>query len=114
METPLPKGFDVVWLSQVLHGEAPAEAARLVERGAECLEPGGLLAVQEFIIDDDRRGPAQPALFSLNMLVQTPGGQAYTQGEITGMMRRAGLGRIRRLTAQLPPGCGILLGQKEA
>jgi len=112
LTSPLPGGFDAVWLSQVLHGEAPVPAARLVQRGAEALAEGGLLAVQEFIIDDDRRGPAQPALFSLNMLVQTPGGQAYTQAEISDMMSRAGLTDIQRLPVPLPPGCGIVTGRK--
>ncbi len=113
LTTDLPKNFDAAWLSQVLHGETPADAARLVRRGAEALAPGGLLAVQEFILDDDRRGPAQPALFSLNMLVQTPGGQAYSQAEITAMMTGAGLADVRRLAAPLPPGCGILTGIKK-
>ncbi|MDL2260380.1 FAD-dependent oxidoreductase, partial [Deltaproteobacteria bacterium OttesenSCG-928-K17] len=113
LESELPKGFDAVWLSQVLHGEKPADAARLVARGASVLNPGGLLNVQEFILNDDRRGPAQPALFSLNMLVQTPGGQAYTEGEIKAMMEGAGLGDISRLQLDLPPGCGIMSGIKK-
>ena len=112
LESELPGGFDAAWLSQVLHGECPRDAARLVKRGAESLKPGGLLGVQEFIIDDDRRGPAQSALFALNMLVQTPGGQSYTQAEISAMMTAAGLRDIRRLEIQLPPGCGVMVGLK--
>jgi len=112
LTSSLPGGFDVAWLSQVLHGEDPANAARLVQRGAETLERGGLLGVQEFIIDDDLGGPAQSALFSLNMLVQTPGGQAYTEGEIVDMMTGAGLRDIKKLDVRLPPGCGVLVGLK--
>ena len=108
----IPQGFDVAWLSQILHGENPADAARLVARGAVALNPGGILAVQEFIIDDDRKGPVQPSLFALNMLVQTDGGQAYTEGEIRSMLADAGLTNIRRLQADLPPGCGIVVGDK--
>lgn len=109
----LPEGFDAVWLSQVIHGESPEQAAGLIKRAAGTISSGGLLGVQEFIIDDDRRGPAQPALFALNMLLQTPGGQAYTQAEIKDMMAGAGLKNIRRLPADLPPGCGILVGTKD-
>ena len=112
LTSELPRGYDAVWLSQVLHGENPAEAAGLIERAAGTLNPGGLLCVQEFIIDDDRRGPVQPALFALNMLVQTPGGQAYTESEISAMMARAGAAGIRRIKADLPPGCGIMVGEK--
>lgn len=108
----LPGGFDAVWLSQILHGEAPDQASGLVERAAGTISSGGLMGIQEFMIDDDRRGPAQPALFALNMLLQTPGGQAYTLGEITAMMAGAGLRNIRRLEADLPPGAGIVVGEK--
>ena len=110
---PLPGGYDAAWLSQVLHGEAHIDAARLVAAGAKALSPGGLLCIQEFIIDDDRRGPAYSALFSLNMLVQTEGGQAYTEKEITEMMMAAGITDIKRLDIQLPPGCGIITGLKD-
>ncbi|GHV51496.1 SAM-dependent methyltransferase [Deltaproteobacteria bacterium] len=106
----LPDGYDAAWLSQVLHGENPADAAKLVARAAGTLNPGGLLAIQEFIVDDDRRGPTQSTLFSLNMLVGTPGGQAYTQSEISAMLRDAGVVSVSRLPAELPPGCGILVG----
>lgn len=109
---PMPQGYDVAWLSQVLHGEAPPDAARLVANGVSALAPGGLLCIQEFIINDDRQGPAHSALFSLNMLVQTDGGQSYTETEIKNFMSSAGITGLKRLEAQLPPGCGILTGYK--
>jgi predicted O-methyltransferase YrrM len=112
LESELPGGFDVVWLSQILHSEGPIQAARLVQRGADSLESGGLLGIQEFLLNDDQNGPAQSALFSLNMLLQTEAGQAYTQREVTLMMTGAGLKNIRRLQAEIPPHCGIIIGEK--
>ncbi|MDR1242869.1 MAG: methyltransferase domain-containing protein [Deltaproteobacteria bacterium] len=107
----LPAGYDVAWLSHVLHGETPADAAKLVAKAAKTLNPGGLLAIQEFVLDDKRNGPVHPALFSLNMLVGTSGGQAYTGAEISDMLQKAGAERIKRLEIDLPMGCGILAGQ---
>jgi SAM-dependent methyltransferase len=107
----LPKGQDVAWLSQVLHGETRADALRLMRNAAACLEPGGLLCVQEFALDDDRSGPAHSALFALNMLVGTEGGQTYTTHELAGMMREAGAVATRILDAPLPQGCRVLVGQ---
>ena len=106
----LPKGQDVAWLSQVLHGESPENAARLVEKAAASLNPGGLLAVQEFVLDNERSGPAHSALFSLNMLVGTKGGQAYTLDEIRAMLEQAGARDVRTLEADLPQGCRIVVG----
>jgi hypothetical protein len=108
---PLPQG-DVAWLSQVIHGESPERAALLIKKAAACLPAGGLLCVQEFVLDDDRGGPEHPALFSLAMLVETADGQAYTQQEIKAMMQAAGVGSLRRLEIGLPQGCQVLIGKK--
>jgi len=107
---PLPGGFDAAWLSHVLHGESPAGAAALLRKAAAALQPGGLLLVQEFILDDSREGPLFPALFSLNMLVGTPGGQAYSGAELAAMMTAAGAGQVRRLPLELPNGAGVMAG----
>ena len=84
----------------------------IVPRGyrQQSLVPGGLLLIQEFILDDNRSGPQHPALFDLNMLVGTPDGQSYTRQELAGFMRNAGLEDIRRLPLDLPQGCGIMAG----
>ena len=110
LEDALPTGYDVAWLSQVLHGEAPADAALLVDRAAKTLVDGGMVAVQEFFVDDDRAGPVPSTLFGLNMLVGTPGGQAYTWAEVTAMLKDAGATSVERLPVSLPGGCGILIG----
>ncbi|MDR3088210.1 MAG: methyltransferase domain-containing protein [Desulfobulbaceae bacterium] len=107
----LPKGQDVAWLSQVLHGETPADAEKLLRNAAACLNPGGLLCVQEFVLDDDRVGPTHAALFALNMLVGTEGGQTYTTSELAGMMAEAGATEVNRLDASLPQSCCVLVGR---
>lgn len=112
MSDPLPTGFDIAWLSQVLHGEGPEHCAHLVTRAATTLESGGRLLVQEFILHNDRTGPLFPALFSLNMLLGTPGGQAYTEAELGDFLRQAGLVKVERLPLELPNGAGIMQARK--
>lgn len=109
---PLPDGCDVAWLSQVLHGESPASAAKMVRRAAEALLPGGMLLIQEFILDAERASPEFPALFSLNMLLGTPLGQSYSEPEIACMLQQAGLERIERIPLDLPNGVGVMVGYK--
>ena len=106
-----PSGFDVVWLSQILHGcDGPEEAAAVVAKAAKALEPGGRILIQEFTLHNNRKGPLHPALFGLNMLVGTPRGQAYTEGELSAMLRAAGAGDIRKVAVDLPNGCCIIGG----
>jgi len=102
--------FDVAWLSHILHGEGPHGCAVILEKAVGALEPGGLLLVQEFILENTRDRPLFPALFSLNMLVGTTEGQAYSEGEIMAMMAAAGLTALERLPVELPNGAGIIAG----
>ena len=103
-------GYDVVWVSHLLHSEGPESSAAIVAKAAAALNSGGLLLIQEFILDDNRAAPLHPALFSLNMLVGTPAGKAYSQRELHDMMKAAGLSSIRRLEFDLPNGAGIMAG----
>jgi SAM-dependent methyltransferase len=106
----IPGGFDVVWLSQILHAYGPDQCEIILQKAVASLEPGGVLLVQEFILNDDRSGPLFPALFSLNMLVGTSAGQAYAEGELCAMLAAAGLRNVRRLAMELPNGAGIIAG----
>jgi SAM-dependent methyltransferase len=109
---PLPAGFDVAWLSHVLHADGPEACKKLLSKAVAALNPGGLLLVQEFILNDEKSGPPFPALFSLNMLIGTENGQSYSQNELFIMMKDAGLSEILRLPLELPNGAGILSGRK--
>ncbi len=102
--------YDVAWLSHILHSEGPAGCAVILEKAVAALEPGGLVLVQEFILDDTGARPLFPALFSLNMLIGTPTGQAYTEGELRAMLAAAGVRDVRRLSLELPNGAGVLAG----
>lgn len=104
--------YDVVWLSQILHGESSDDSAKIVDKAATALEKGGLMILHEFILDDSRDAPLFPALFSLNMLVATEGGQSYSESELRRMMEQAGIGEIQRTTYSGPTDSGVLLGTK--
>ncbi|MBJ6750320.1 methyltransferase [Geomonas anaerohicana] len=106
----LPEGFDVAWLSHVLHGIGPDACVRVLKKAVQALEHGGLVLIQEFILDDKKDAPVFPALFSLNMLLGTPEGQAYSQGELFDMLEQAGATDVRRLPIELPNGAGVIAG----
>jgi SAM-dependent methyltransferase len=109
---PLPGFFDVIWISQVLHQLSPQEVQALIDKAVKSLTPNGFLVIQEFLIGNERRGPVPSALFALNMLVNTQSGQSYTFKELADMLQKAGLTSIRRVSADLPPGCAIILAIK--
>jgi len=102
LEEELTGRYDVAWLSHILHGEGPREVRTILDKALSVLEPGGLLLIHEFILDDDRGGPLFPALFSLNMLLGTPAGRAYSGRQLFDLLRDAGFRDPRRLALGLP------------
>lgn len=105
---PLEGSFDVAWLSHILHGMGAAECAAVLGKVNAALAPGGMILIQEFILDDTLDGPIFPALFSLNMLLGTGKGQAYSWGQLEDMLSAAGFQDLQRLSLQLPNGAGVL------
>ncbi len=112
LEDPIPGFYDVVWLSHILHGDAPQDCDRIVQKAGLALEPGGTILIHDFILDNTRDGPLFPALFSLNMLVRTEGGQAYSEAEIMAMLAKAGMDDIKRTPYRGPMDSGIIMATK--
>jgi hypothetical protein len=112
MEDDIPGRYDAVWMSHILHGESPSGCSRIIDKAASCLNPGGVAVVHEFILDNTRDKPLFPALFSLNMLLATEGGRAYSQGQIAGMLEAAGLVEVQRLDFTGPNDSGLIRSVK--
>jgi len=91
------RGYDLVLLSAVIHMNSAVENKKLIRKCARALAPGGRLVVQDFIMDGSRTRPAAGAFFALNMMVGTKAGDTYTERDVRGWMRAAGLSRIRRV-----------------
>jgi SAM-dependent methyltransferase len=106
----LGTGFDLVFLSAIIHSNPPHLNRELIRKGVKALNPSGQLVVQEFIVDEDRSGPPFSALFALNMLVGTESGDTYTESEVRGWMEEAGLGRIMRTDTDF--GTTLIIGRR--
>jgi SAM-dependent methyltransferase len=102
--------YDVAWLSQVLHAMGPERCLTVIEKAVSVLEPGGLILIHDFLMNDTHDGPLFPALFALNMLVNTAEGRSYSEGEVKDMLVKAGVSNIRRLPFRSPTDSGILSG----
>ena len=94
--------YDAAWLSHILHGEGPDECQRIIQKTVAALEPGAIIIIHEFILDNSMDGPLFPALFSLNMLLGTDSGQAYSEQQLMDMLAAAGVKDIQRLPIQTP------------
>lgn len=107
----LGEGFDLVFLSAIIHSNSSLENRALMRKCAAALNPQGQVALQDFIMDEDRTKPAFGALFALNMLVATESGDTYTESEVRSWMQEAGLSGIKRKDTGF--GTSLIIGRKK-
>ncbi len=86
--------YDIVLLTNFLHHFDKATCVGLLRKVRAALKPGGRAAALEFVPNEDRVSPPVAAAFSLTMLANTAGGDAYTFSELAAMYREAGFGNI--------------------
>ncbi len=106
----LPTGYDLVFLSAIIHANSFEDNEALIKKCAHALNSGGQLVIQDFIMDNDRTGPLPGAVFALNMITGTAGGDTYTEAEISEWMTKAGLVNIKMNNQ--PFGTGQITGYK--
>ena len=110
VEDEIKGSYDAAWLSHILHGEGPEGCRKIIQKATAALKPGGIIIIHEFILDNSMDGPLFPALFSLNMLLGTDSGQAYSEQQLMDMLAAAGAGDIQRLAVKTPNDSGIITG----
>ena len=108
--TEFGSGFDLVLMSAIIHINNAEENAALITKGADALNPGGQLVIMDHVMNDERTEPFGGAVFALNMLVGTKHGDTFTEREIGGWMRDAGLRNIRLIVAE--SGMQMMVGVK--
>ena len=90
LEDDLGEGFDVAFVSDVLHQESRETAVEILRRVWRAVRPGGRLVVQGMHVNEDRVSPRWPVLASLIMLVLYGEGRMYTIAETVDMVEEAG------------------------
>jgi hypothetical protein len=76
---PFPKGVDAFSLGFVLHDWDTEQGSYLLEQVSQAIEPGGLLMIGEYLLNEDRTGPLFVARSDLNMLVAAQGRERTAQ-----------------------------------
>ena len=78
----------------------------------QALAPGGTVAIMEFLVNDERTGPAPSLIFAVNMLVHSEHGDAFTFPEIRAWLEEAGFVEARLL--EVPAPSPLVLATKPA
>jgi 2-polyprenyl-3-methyl-5-hydroxy-6-metoxy-1,4-benzoquinol methylase len=89
------KGYDLIFVSQILHAYSERDNLQILRKCREALNEGGRIVVHEFYISEDRTHPIGSALFSVNMLIGTKGGRCYSPSEIKKWLLKVELRNIK-------------------
>lgn len=93
----LPKGCDLALLSAIIHQSSYRQNVELFGKIYRALDPGGTLLIRDHIMNGERTVPPQGAIFAINMLVNTRGGDTYTFEEVEQGLKEAGFTAVRLL-----------------
>lgn len=93
---------DVATLGHIIHSEGETRSRALLKKTFAALKSGGTIAIAEFLVDNDRKGPVGSLMFAANMLVNTDEGDTYSFEEINGWLKDAGFTDARLLECPGP------------
>ena len=86
----LPTGFDMVFLSAIIHSNSLEVNSELIKKCFKALNSKGRIVIQDWIMNNDRTQPTAGAIFAINMLVGTEAGDCFTEKEVQDMFNAAG------------------------
>jgi SAM-dependent methyltransferase/predicted transcriptional regulator len=93
----LPGGCDLALLSAIIHQNSREQNVELFKKAYRALVPGGVLMIRDHIMNEQRTWPPEGAMFAINMLVNTAGGDTYTFLEVERDLREAGFNKVKLL-----------------
>ena len=108
----LPKGYDIIFISAVVHINSNKGNIALMKKCAKSLNPGGRIIIQDQVMDNDRTTPAPGTLFALNMLVGTEEGDTYTEKEMREWFEKSKISFEKRIDVFM--GNALIIGRKKA
>jgi len=88
------RGYDLIFLSAVMHINSPEENKKLVLKCADALSVGGQIVIRDYVMDKEKVANINGALFAINMLVATEKGNSYTADEYREWLTNAGFKNI--------------------
>ena len=110
----LGNGYDAALVFGVLNGESEQGRAALIARVHACLNPGGRIVIRELVLDSDRAGPPEAAIFALQMLLATDSGGMSTFDEVTQWLHDAGFAPPQMLLLPACIGAPLIVADKMA
>lgn len=102
---PLPAGYDLAYLSAIVHQNSQEQNIELYKKAFEALSPGGRLVIRDHVMSEDHTSPRSGAIFAINMLCGTDIGGTYSLSETKAALEEAGFGSVSAISLDAHMDC---------
>jgi len=109
-EVDFGTGYDIATLGHILHSEGEERSRRLIKKTFGALKSSGTIVIGEWLVNDERTGPLNALIFSVNMLVNTEHGDTFSFNEIKSWLEESGFTTARLL--EVPGPSPLILATK--
>jgi len=92
---PLPDGYDVHFISHVLHDWDIPEVKKILRNSYKHLTPGGMIVLHDAHINKDKTGPLSVAEYSV-LLMFLSEGKCYSTSEMQELLSEAGFINVKQ------------------
>jgi predicted O-methyltransferase YrrM len=92
-----PRAHDLAFVSAIIHQNSPEQNLGLFNKVFRSLNRKGRIIIRDHVMEPDRIHPKDGAIFAVNMLIGTLGGNTYTFEEIKTGLSQAGFTDIHLL-----------------
>jgi hypothetical protein len=94
MKDDIPGSYDMILVSNMLHGLGEDASRTLIKRLYKSISPGGSLVIQAQYLRDDRLGGRWPIFLDLIQLCVTESGRNHSPEETRGWLEEAGFRNV--------------------
>jgi ubiquinone/menaquinone biosynthesis C-methylase UbiE len=102
LEANFGSDYDIATLGHILHSEGEKRSRELLKKTFRALKPGGVIAIAEWLVNNERTEPTHALMFAVQMLVNTEKGDTFSFDEIKSWLEEAGFKKVRKLEAPGP------------
>jgi acetylserotonin N-methyltransferase len=100
LKDPLPSGYDVHLLSNVVHDWDIPIVRQLLRASARALSSGGLLIVHDAYLNSEKSGPLEIAAYSV-LIMHVTQGRCYSTREMETLLGDAGFESMRHVPSAI-------------
>ena len=104
------KGYDAVFISDTLAKFDFKSDYKILHKIFDALNYGGKIIVHDIIIEDNKIEPLSATIDSLELLINTKGGDVFTETDIWVMLNEAWFSNVKRI--KTPFDTSLIIGTK--